>query len=81
MGGDPVTQGENRLRRALTRLKPQKLPNTPLKIEPSNPFEVAVKERLDALQAELDRLSSRVNWLLTVIIGFALLNLVINLVQ
>ena len=80
MGGETVT-GNARLRAAVSRIRRPAPPSAPLQIQPSNPFEVAVKERLDALQGELDRLNSRVNWLLTVIIGAALINLVINLLQ
>ena len=43
-------------------------------LEPGSAFEVAIDERLKALQADVDRIRSRMDWLLTVIVGAALLN-------
>lgn len=51
----------------------------PLKPEPSNAFEVALAERLKAIEAELDRLRTRLNWLLTLIVGAALTNVALSL--
>lgn len=74
--------GEQRLRDALGRLKrPPRPPVPPLKVEPTNAFELAVSERLTHLQRDVDRLQSRVNWLLGLIGGFAVVNLVLNLLQ
>ncbi len=53
----------------------------PLNLSPTNPFEVVVAERLKALEAELDRLRGRLNWLFTVIVGAAIANLVIALLK
>jgi hypothetical protein len=52
-----------------------------LNLEPSNPFEVAVAERLKALQADMDEIRTRVNWLLTFIVGAAVTNVVIALLK
>ena len=43
-------------------------------LKPGSAFEVAIDERLKALQADVDRIRSRMDWLLTVIVGAALLN-------
>jgi hypothetical protein len=72
--------GEARLREAVRRL--HGAPDPPaLDVRPTNPFEVAVAERLKALEAELDQLRSRINWLLTVIVGAAITNIVIALLK
>lgn len=78
-----MTEGDRRLRAALGRLRrtsPAGAP-PPLKPEPTNAFELAVSERLAHLQRDVDRLQSRVNWLLGLIAGFAVVNLVLNLLQ
>lgn len=65
---------------AIRRLRgggPEPLP--PLRPEPSNAFEVALAERLKAIEAELDRLRTRLNWLLTLIVGAAVANVVLGL--
>ena len=46
----------------------------PLDPSPSNPFEIVVAERLRAMQKELDQIRSRLNWLLTLIVGAAITN-------
>jgi len=51
------------------------------KPDPTNAFELAVAERLNALQKDVDELRGRINWLLTLIIGAALTNIVIALVK
>ena len=53
----------------------------PLRLEPTNPFEVAVAEQLRHLRCEVDRLHGRFNWLLTVIVGAALTNIVIAVLK
>jgi hypothetical protein len=83
MGARPVT-GNKRLAAALRRLRPTANPTTPSPtwtLDPSNAFEVAVAERLKAMQCQIDQLTTRLNWLLTVIIGAALTNLVIALLK
>lgn len=74
--------GDARLKQAIARLRsrrPKTLP--PFSPEPSNAFQVAIAERLTALTDEVDRLRSRLNWLLTIIIGAALANTVIALIK
>ena len=61
-------------------LRPSPAPPA-LDVRPTNAFEVAVAERLKALEAELDQLRSRINWLLTVIVGAAITNIVIALLK
>jgi len=81
--------GEERLRAALRRVGARRAAvqaggsgsGGPLKVDPCNGFEVAVAERLKALQQDVDELRSRLNWLLTVIVGAAVTNIVIALVK
>lgn len=81
--------GDQRLRDALRRLRNLSAPRTdprpegarPLKVEPTSAFELAVSERLAHLQRDVDRLQNRVNWLLGLIASFAVVNLVLNLLQ
>ena len=75
--------GETRLRATLARVgarSPRPDP-PPLKPEPTNPFELAVAERLATLKADIDRVESRLNWLFALIIGAAVTNVVIALLQ
>ena len=75
--------GESRLRAAVARVgarSPRPDP-PPLKPEPTNPFELAVAERLATLKADIDRVESRLNWLFALIIGAAVTNVVIALLQ
>ena len=82
--------GETRLRAAIARVgahrstlgprSPRPDP-PPLKPEPTNPFELAVAERLATLKADIDRGESRLNWLFALIIGAAVTNVVIALLQ
>jgi hypothetical protein len=82
-GQRPKATGSQRLAAALHRLKPDVGPGPAptWDLKPSNAFEVAVAERLKAMQCQIDQLTSRLNWLLTVIIGAALTNLVIALLK
>lgn len=94
MGRRPVTRrdpgarpgiepGESRLRAALRRVVAGRsqpaLP--PLKAEPTNAFELAVAERLKTMQRDVDHIRSRLNWLLTLIVGAAVTNVVIALLR
>ena len=72
--------GDEKLRAAPSRLRGVGQP-PPLPLEPTNAFEVAIAERLKALQAEVDQLRSRINWLFTVIVGAAIANVVIALLR
>ena len=71
----------------LTRLKAalRALHTTPgppaLDLRPTNPFEIQVAERLHSIDAELDQLRTRINWLLTIIVGAAITNIVIALLK
>jgi hypothetical protein len=42
---------------------------------------VAVAEQLRYLQAELEKLRTQLHWLLTVIVGAALLNIVVEILK
>ena len=57
------------------------VPLDTLSIDPTNAFEVALNERLVAMQRELNELRSRLDWLLTLIVGAAITNVVIALLQ
>lgn len=74
-----MNPGEARLRETVRRLQRPEPP--PLEPKPSNAFEVAVAERLKAMQRDIDRIRSRLNWLLTIIVGAAVTNVVLALVQ
>lgn len=74
--------GESKLKAALRRLRPAAPPPPPaLDVEPTNAFEVAVAERLERLRDDIDRLQSRLNWLFALIIGAAITNVVLTLLQ
>ena len=76
-GNSPATQrrdGEQKLRQAIAHLARVRrsrshAPRTggaapePLRLEPTNPFEVAVVKQLRYLRCEVDRLHGRFNWL------------------
>jgi hypothetical protein len=52
-----------------------------LEVDPTNPFEIAVAERLKAMQQDLDRLRARLDWLLVFIVGAALTSVVISMLK
>jgi hypothetical protein len=80
--GDRPKSGSERLAAAIKRMRSGRPATEPdWKLDPTNAFEVAVAERLKAMQCQIDQLTSRLNWLLTVIIGAALTNLVIALLK
>lgn len=57
-------------------------PNNPkLQPDPANPFEIALAEKFEALTARVDALTSRLNWLLTVIVGAVIVNLALALTR
>lgn len=68
--------GEQRLRQTIARLT-SRPPRPPLTPNPTSGFEVSITERLKALTKEVDQLRGRLNWLLTVIIGAALINILL----
>jgi hypothetical protein len=75
--------GETKLRASLARVgaRGPRPPCPPLEPKPTNPFELAVAERLATLKADIDRVESRLNWLFALIIGAAVTNVVIALLQ
>lgn len=78
MGDRPVT-GEDRFKAAFRRLRHP--PPAPLDVEPSNPWEVMIAERLQALRRDVDQLSTRLWWLFALIIGAAVANVIVGLLQ
>ena len=72
--------GEQRLRQALAALR-RRRDKPPMELKPGNAFEVAVAEQLRYLQAELEKLRTQLHWLLTVIVGAALLNIVVEILK
>jgi len=56
-------------------------PREPVDLRPTNAFEVAIAERMKAMEEEIGELRSRINWLLTVIVGAAVTNIVIALLK
>ena len=53
----------------------------PLRVDPTNPFEVAIAERISALADQVNRLNTMLWWLFTVVVGFALLNIVLSVLK
>jgi hypothetical protein len=53
----------------------------PLEAEPTNPFEIMIAERLQALRRDVDRLQTRLDWLFALIIGAAVTNVVLALLR
>lgn len=54
-------------------------PPPPLNPDPTNAFEVAIAERLRSIEAELDRMRTRLNWLFTLILAAAITNVALGL--
>ncbi|MGD9316314.1 MAG: hypothetical protein PVG56_05745 [Anaerolineae bacterium] len=53
----------------------------PLEVEPTNPFEIMIAERLQALRCDVDRLQTRLWWLFALIIGAAVANVIVGLIR
>ena len=53
----------------------------PLDMEPTNPFEVVVLERLQVLRRDVDRIQTRLDWLFALIIGAAVTNVALALLN
>lgn len=67
------SNGENRLRSAIRRLRPKQIPRPdPINLAPTNAFEAVALERLEYLEQSVARLESRVNWLLVMVGGASL---------
>jgi len=65
-------RGEKKLRQAIrSRRRPPSHPQ-PISIEPSNPLEALLIERLRQLEADIQELKTRVNWLILAIVGACL---------
>jgi hypothetical protein len=65
-------RGEKKLRQAIrNRRRPPSHPQ-PISIEPSNPLEALLIERLRQLEADIQELKTRVNWLILAIVGACL---------
>lgn len=73
--------GEAQLRQTLARLRRLPPEPKPLTLTPSTPYEVQLAAEIKALREELERLHARLNWLLTVIIGAALANSLLTVLQ
>ena len=71
--------GEQKLKHALRNLRsgalnlrpPPAYPQ-PISIEPSNPLEAILIERIQQLEADIQELKTRVNWLILAIVGACL---------
>jgi hypothetical protein len=82
-GASQARSGEERFRAAFQRLR--KLHSdasaAPLEAEPTNPFEIMIAERLQALRCDVDRLQTRLWWLFALIIGAAVANVIVGLIR
>ena len=76
-----MTSGDQRLRQALGRLRRPRAAAPPLSIEPTTACELAIVEQLRHLRADVDRLQTRVNWLLGLIIAAAITNVLLAVLQ
>ncbi len=71
--GEPdVRPGERRFHHALQNLRRPPTHPQPISIEPSNPLEAILIERLRQLEADIQELKTRVNWLILAIVGACL---------
>ena len=80
-----MTTGNDRLAATLRtigrRLRQPAAQAPALHVDPSNPFEVAIAERIRALADQVNRLNTMLWWLFTVVVGFALLNIVLSVLK
>lgn len=75
-------EGETRLRRALRRTRPPApSPLPPLNPSPTNPFELAIAERIKAMQDQIDLMRAKIDWLLLFIVAAAMTNVVISMLK
>lgn len=75
-------EGETRLRRALRRTKPPAAsPLPPLNPNPTNAFELAIAERIKAMQDQIDLMRAKIDWLLLFIVAAAMTNVVISMLK
>lgn len=62
---------------ALTRFRRPRAPE-PLRVAPTNPFEVAVEQRLRDLEARIEEVKGRINGLIFLLVGAVFLQLVVG---
>lgn len=74
-------EGETRLRRALRRTAPAASPLPPLNPNPTNAFELAIAERIKAMQDQIDMVRAKIDWLLLFIVAAAMTNVVISMLK
>ena len=60
---------------------PPNNPPKPLSLDPTNPFEIVLAEQMRHLRADVDRLNTRLNWLFTLILGAAVTNVILAILQ
>ena len=60
------------LRPGALNLRPPPAYQQPISIEPSNPLEAILIERIQQLEADIQELKTRVNWLILAIVGACL---------
>jgi len=72
--------GDDHLSAAVHRWR-QRAPKPALKPDPTNAFELAISERLQVIERDVERLRTQLWWLMTVIVGFALVNVAIALLK
>ena len=76
-----MKKGEERLRHTLRRLHQPPSAVPPLDLQPTSPYELYLGEQLKALRADVDKLTTRLNWLVTVIVGAAVTNVILALLE
>jgi hypothetical protein len=64
--------GALNLRPGALNLRPPPAYPQPISIEPSNPLEAILIERIQQLEADIQELKTRVNWLILAIVGACL---------
>lgn len=76
---EPGNNSSQSLREALARFR--RVAPAPLRVEPTNPFEVAVEQRLRHLEARIEEVKGRINGLFFTLVGAILVQLVLGLVK
>lgn len=77
----PTRPGAARLAASMARIRRGRPGPPPLDLKPCNAFEVAVAEQLRAMRQDLERLEARLWWLFALILGAAVANVVLSLLQ
>ena len=79
--------GSQRLASSIARIRARRAkPSTlgqppPMELKPTNAFEIAVAEQIKAMRQDLDRLEARLWWLFALILGAAVANMVLSLLE